>query len=192
MLPDYRADSAKAESIISSTPGIRQEMAEARHGPNVRLSGVGEIPEATRPAATGLVSTTLREVRDHAARLPGGNLTWGTADFARWQVGVGETEDQFRQRWIRDNREVIKAAAAKYGLPADVVAGIAFQEVGGKPMWMDDTTDWARKNLPGGMRPWKLAGEPDQTSYGPDGHPGPSGGGDSRLRPRPPLRGTAR
>ncbi|MCP2261298.1 hypothetical protein LX15_005019 [Streptoalloteichus tenebrarius] len=167
MIPDFRADSGRAEAIIRGTPGLRQEMDEARRDPNVRLPGTGEAPEATRPTATGPVSSTLQEMRDAAARLPGGNLTWDATDVARWQVGVGETENEFRQRWIRDNREVIRAAAERYGLPADVVAGIAFREVGGKPMWLDDVTDEIRQNLPDQVRPWSLAGEPDQTSYGP-------------------------
>jgi hypothetical protein len=55
---------------------------------------------------------------------------------------------------------VIQAAAYEYGIPAEVLAGVAYKEVGGKPMWIDDAVDWARQH---GPRP----GRPDDTSYGP-------------------------
>jgi hypothetical protein len=48
-----------------------------------------------------------------------------------------------------------------------MLAGIAYKEVGGKPMSLDDTTDWARRNLPSWALPGPLAGNPNNTSYGP-------------------------
>lgn len=185
LLPDYRVDSSRggwfitANSIIKNIPGLKQELAEATADPNVRLPGMGEIPsypDGTRLSSA--VSPALQDLRERAGALPGGNVTWNTSDFIRWQSGIditnggapveGESEEEFKLRWIRDNRDVIKAAAEQYGLPADMLAGIAYKEVGGKPMGLDDTTDWLRKHVPSWLREGTLVeGDPDQTSYGP-------------------------
>jgi hypothetical protein len=169
LLPDYRSDSDQANSIIERTPGLRQEMARAATSPDVRMSGLGQVPgyldEAQVPAP---VSAALQELRHWAAALPGGNLTWDTSDYARWNIGVGENEEEFKLHWIRDNREVIKAAAHQYGLPADVLGGIAYKEVGGKPLGLDGAADWFRHHLPDWVRDGTLLeGPPDKTSYGP-------------------------
>ncbi|MGH3911814.1 MAG: hypothetical protein ACRDTC_00145 [Pseudonocardiaceae bacterium] len=182
LLPDYRPDTnwiVSADSIIRHIPGLKQELAEAAEDPHVRLPGMGEIPAyADGTGLSSAVSPDLRDLRKRADALPGGNVTWSTADFIRWQGGIditqngmpveGESEKHFKLRWIRDNREVLKAAADQYGIPADVLAGVAYNEVGGKPMILDDVTDWTRQHIPGWLREgtW-VGGDPDQTSYGP-------------------------
>lgn len=167
MLPDLRTDAKRTEQIIKNTGALQQEMAEAAHDPNVRLPGMGEIPSFYDPAVTSSVSPDLQDLRKRAATLPGGHVTWDSSDFARWKLGVGESEEAFKLRWIKDNKEVIKAAAAQYGIPAAVLAGIAYKEVGGKPMALDDAANWPRKHLPSWALPGRLAGDPDNTSYGP-------------------------
>jgi hypothetical protein len=167
LLPDLRTDANRTEQIIKNTGALQQEVAEAAHDPNVRLPGMGGIPSFDDPAVISAVSPDLLDLRDRAAALPGGNVTWDSSDFVRWELGVGESEEDFKLRWIKDNKEVIKAAAAQYGIPAVVLAGIAYKEVGGKPMVLDDTTDWARRHLPSWMLQGPLAGDPDNTSYGP-------------------------
>ncbi|MFF8275360.1 hypothetical protein ACF05T_04455 [Streptomyces lateritius] len=61
-------------------------------------------------------------------------------------------------------------------MPADVVAGIAWQEIGGQPGILDDFTDTIREqaDAPWGLSPvspenlpWRLGGTPDETSFGP-------------------------
>ncbi|GGM79224.1 hypothetical protein GCM10012275_57260 [Longimycelium tulufanense] len=116
---------------------------------------------------TSSVSAILRDMRERAARLPGGIVSWSLLDLARWAIGVGEGKDEFRQRWIRDNQAAITAAAQGHGLPADLLAGIAFKEVGNKPKFLDDVADWLRRILPELMRPGPLRGGPDRTSFGP-------------------------
>lgn len=186
LLPDYRrTDSGEggwfipADAIIRNIPGLEQELAEATADPHVRLPGMGEIPDY--PDGTRLssaVSPALQDLRERAAALPGGNVTWNTADFIRWNSTIditrggapveGESEKDFKLRWIRDNREVINSAAAQYGIPANVLAGIAYKEVGGKPLGLDDTTDWMRQHLPSWLRDGTpVEGDPDRTSYGP-------------------------
>lgn len=169
LLPDYRSDSDQANSIIERTPGLRQEMARAATSPDVRLSGLGQVPEYLDEAQVSApVSAALQELRHWAAALPGGDVTWNASDSARWNIGVGETEEEFKLHWLRDNREVIKAAAHQYGLPADVLGGIAYKEVGGKPLGLDSAADWSRHHLPDWVRDGtRLEGPPDQTSYGP-------------------------
>jgi hypothetical protein len=75
--------------------------------------------------------------------------------------------------WVRVNREVITAAAEKYGLPPDLLAGIAWKEAPGKGQIWDDMASGIRRlaeepwspvipeNLPG-----PLKGDQDATSYG--------------------------
>lgn len=162
LLPDLRADLRQSDQIIEyGTSLLRQEMAEAAQDPDVRL------PDFNDPTVTSSVSPDLWDLRDRAAALPSGNVTWDSKDSIRWYTPVGESEEEFKLRWIKDNKEVIQAAAAQYGIPATVLAGIAYKEVGGKPMVLDDAADWARRNLPSWILPGRVGGDPDKTSYGP-------------------------
>lgn len=123
-------------------------------------AGTG-TPERTA-GADAVVSPALQAVRDRVAGLPEGDSSW--------------LKDRLRgpRHWIARHRELIRAAAGYNGLPADLVAAIAWQEVGGKPYLLDDITvslrDAARStwspvdpdHLPG-----RLAGDRDKTSFGP-------------------------
>jgi soluble lytic murein transglycosylase-like protein len=93
------------------------------------------------------------------------------ATDAYWAVPRSAEE---RREWIAANKDIVTAAAQRSGLPPDMVAGIAWQEVGGQWGWMDDGVDTVRglardgwlsgtpENLPS-----RLGGSPDETSFGP-------------------------
>jgi hypothetical protein len=156
-VPNYALPHSKfSEWMIKSTPFLEHEMREAAADPRVRLPGSGPVPDlvdATHPG-TGRVSPILADIRAAASTLPGGNVAWDWSDVERWRQQdagkpvPGETADEFRQRWIHHNKDVIIAAAAKYGLPADFVAGVAMQELPGEPMSKDETVFLMRKFAP--------------------------------------------
>ena len=161
-LPDYVADSAENSAIISSTPGLPGEMAEAvALNANTRLPGVGLVPGYSEGKVVGDVSPALQEMRDLAVGLPGGTTpAWSSME------GVFNS-DEVRHQWISDNRQVIEAAARQYGVSPTLLAGIAQQEVGGKSMDYDDYIYDGRRNLPEWARVGPLSSGEDATSFGP-------------------------
>lgn len=167
-LPDFRADSNLARLIVQHTPGLAREMAEAAAlDSDVRLSGQGTVPPFGVDG--GNLSGLHAHIRDEAHSFGLSGPTWGTGDFIRWNTPLpGESEHDFKLRWIRAYAPLIQKAAEEYGLPAEVLAGVIYQEVGGKPLWFDDASDKARRILPPWLRePTPLRGDPDDTSYGP-------------------------
>jgi hypothetical protein len=167
MLPDFRGgDFADLADLIGRIKPLLDEAAQARDDPLVRLPGSGQKSDAF-PAGDAAVSPALRHIRDLLKGLP-------AARSPLQHEWIGGGDDADRRQWIRDNRELILAAAAENGLPPDMVAGIAWKEVGGKPYVLDDVTDairhgaqqWWSPLTPGSL-PGPLAGDPDNTSYGP-------------------------
>ncbi|MGW4421723.1 RHS repeat-associated core domain-containing protein [Streptosporangium sp. NPDC004631] len=54
----------------------------------------------------------------------------------------------FKKAWVYSYRDVIKAAAAHYGVPAWLLGGVAYEELGGDPNWFD-TMKWTFKEAVG-------------------------------------------
>jgi hypothetical protein len=161
MLPDFLADSTAARDIVMTAPGVMTEMGEAAAiDTDVRLPGQGVVPPYGVDATN--LSSTHQDIRNRAENVRYDDMTWHTDDSIRWFPGIGdkEAEHKFKLDWIKNYGPAIQAAAAEYGIPADVLAGVIYMEVGGKPLWLDDAADWARQNTP-------FPGAPDDTSYGP-------------------------
>lgn len=122
----------------------------------------GSIGDSMDSGPAEVVTPALQSIRDRLAGLPAGDSSW-----LKDRLGGP-------RRWIARHRELIRAAARDSGLPADMVAAIAWQEVGGKPYVLDDITvtlrDAARSSWspvdPDDL-PWRLAGDRDRTSFGP-------------------------
>ncbi len=162
-LPDFRGgDFTDAADVIGSIAPLLAEASQAQGDPHAHLPGSGEksdFPDAGNAA----VSPALQHIHDLLASLPKGEGDW------LHDAAPGGKED-----WIQNNKELINAAAEETGLPPDMIAGIAWVEVGGKPYVLDDATEDARRaaesdwspltpeNLPG-----QLAGDKDETSFGP-------------------------
>lgn len=164
-LPDFRADSKDAAAIVAGVREIATEAQQAVDTPNIALTGTGPKTDLSSFDPTAAESPTLKHFRELANRLPAGTNT------PYW---TNEGSAEFRAQWIKDNKQTIIAAAKEAGLPPDLVAGIAWQEVGGKGRVWDDVTqsfrdaadsDWSPvtpENLPG-----RAGGAPDEVSYGP-------------------------
>lgn len=145
-------------------PALRAEATEARADSLTRLEGSGAKAEFTKPVGKDDVSASLMDIRLKLTSLP-------EATDAYWAVPRNAEE---RREWIAANKDIIKAAAERSGLPADMVAGIAWQEVGGQWGWMDDGVDTVRGLARDGWLPMapealpdRLGGNPDETSFGP-------------------------
>ncbi|MCX2732852.1 hypothetical protein OOZ19_21655 [Saccharopolyspora sp. NFXS83] len=179
-LPDFRAQSADTAVILAGIAEVGSEAQQAAGDANVALPGGGPKTELETFNGTDAVSPTLQRFRDLAGTLPEGKNT------PYW---LSENSDEFREQWIGDNKAAIEAAARESGLPAELVAGIAWQEVGGKGRVWDDATGTARD----------LA-EPDWSPISPENQPsrwrrrrdllrpvvraGPAQRRSARLRPR--------
>ncbi|HEY0637838.1 MAG TPA: hypothetical protein VGD67_09340 [Pseudonocardiaceae bacterium] len=166
-LPDVVADPTVAAHVVAVAPGLAAATVRAAGAPHVRLPGMSDL-DGVPPI--GPVSPALQRIRDEAARIPRGTATWTTLDYARWKAGLGSTEEQFKQWWIADHSVALRTAAQLAGVPVEVLAGVAYQEIGGKPPVLDLATDKARQLHVDGVlavAQERVRGEPDQTSYGP-------------------------
>lgn len=164
LLPEYRLGLTERVDVFSAIEAMRQEAREASSNPLTKLPGSGPKRDYSGQVGDAIISPTLRDIRTQVANLP-------DAKDAYWDP---PSSDQDRKEWIAANKETIRAAAKNSGLPADMVAGIAWQEVGGQPGYMDDTVDTIREQfdvpfspiLPENL-PWRAGGSPDETSFGP-------------------------
>ncbi|MGW5277112.1 hypothetical protein ACWEQP_32170 [Streptomyces sp. NPDC004044] len=166
LLPEFRMGSVKRVDIFSAIAAMRREAQEASGNPLTHLPGSGPKQGYAVPVGDSPISPTLRDIRMQVANLPG-------AEDSYWDP---PSSDQDRKEWIAANRAIIQAAAQNSGLPADMVAGIAWQEIGGQPGIADDVVDTIREqaDAPWGLSPispenlpGRLGGSPDETSFGP-------------------------
>lgn len=118
---------------------------EKRRRPDAGTDGNGADESA------GAVSEALRRIRARLADLPegAGNHYW-----------LRSESDDDRFAYISANKQLIVAAAEHCGLAPEMLAGIAWQEIGGAPRVADDVAYEVRKVLPG-------TDDPDKTSMGP-------------------------
>lgn len=101
---------------------------------------------------------------------------WSTWDVIAWKLlperwGGGRTRlDSYKDAWITHNKEAIKRIAASNKIPAELLAGIAWEEAGGDPSWADGAIypirrfdwsgpDWVDKHM-------TVTKNPDLTSFG--------------------------
>ncbi|MFG2975996.1 hypothetical protein ACGFYY_23840 [Streptomyces sp. NPDC048331] len=165
-LPDFRGDLPHPSVLLAGMPALRQEVGEAAHDPNAALPGAGPRVDGIAPnVGQETVSPKLREIRSRLAGLP------PAMDQNQW---LPSDSDEDRREWIRANRAHIRDAAAYTGLPADMIAGIAWKEVQGDPKWADNIAVNYRRSQ---YEVWPefqwlaekahLSGEADQTSMGP-------------------------
>ncbi|MFD6534677.1 hypothetical protein [Streptomyces sp. NPDC060184] len=166
LLPEFRLGFVQRVDIASAVAPLRSEAREASGNPLTHLSGSAPKHGYAPPTGDSPVSPTLQNIRTQLAGLPG-------ATDSYWNP---PSSGQDRAAWIAANKEIIRAAAENSGLPADMVAGIAWQEIGGQPGYLDDITDTIREqaDAPWGLSPvspenlpWRLGGSPDETSFGP-------------------------
>jgi hypothetical protein len=98
--------------------------------------------------------------------------TWGTVDVAIWKLmpafsGGGRAYlRRFKDAWIKHNKRSIKAAADKFSLPVELLAGVCWIEVGGDPNIIDRLAFEVRTLNPFGTFPLLKTSSPDKTSFG--------------------------
>jgi hypothetical protein len=119
-----------------------------------------------------------QEVLDASAKFSdpdASKVEWTTGDILKWKCGStcgGGNEYLFNRKaqFTHHYRNVLKDAAAKFDIPEFLLAGVAFTEFGGDPMWIDDIadgvrsfdwsgTDWMDRNL-------TMTKDPNLTSFG--------------------------
>ncbi len=151
-LPDFRSPIADPEQFLKNLGPLRAEARQAGDNPYAHLPGSGPKVDAF-PTVSGdvVISEPLYRIKMRVDSLPDaqGNNYW-----------LWSNSDDGRREYITANKELIKAAAQDAGLPPEMVAGIAWQEVEGDPGWLDDAAYGARRNVPG-------LEDADQTSMGP-------------------------
>lgn len=75
------------------------------------------------------------------SKLP--NNDWGGMDVAKWKApewlgGDPNHLRDYKDQWIRDHATSIELQARANDLPPELLAGTAWNEVGGDPVWIDD------------------------------------------------------
>jgi uncharacterized protein YukE len=162
LIPDFRTHHKDAAALLDKVKALSYEEVEAADDPLTRLPGSTQDKGSLPTLGDERVSPLLQDLRNNRKSMPDVSSMWLTD-------AAGDKED-----WIAENKGAIKEAARAYGLPPDMVAGIAWIEVGGKPYAFDDATGAAREFAESGWSPvtpenlpGPLAGDKDSTSYGP-------------------------
>ncbi|MEV7793010.1 hypothetical protein AB0O68_13600 [Streptomyces sp. NPDC087512] len=151
-LPDFQSPLADPGQLLKSLRPLQTEARQAGDNPHAQLAGAGPKVDAIPTMGGNVVANEiLSRIQTRIDGLPEaqGNNYW-----------MWSNSDDSRREYIAANKELIKAAAHDAGLPPEMVAGIAWQEVEGDPGWIDDAAYGVRQIVPG-------SGEADETSMGP-------------------------
>ncbi|WFB08535.1 hypothetical protein LRS74_16890 [Streptomyces sp. LX-29] len=152
-LPDFRGDFGDSEQILKGLGILRGEAKEASRDPNVQLSGSGTktdyFPMDNQNKG---VNEKLYQIQMRVAGLPEAQ-----GHYLMWR----SDSDDNRRDYISGNKALIQAAAQDSGLPPEMLAGIAWQEVEGQPSWLDAQVFKWRALYP------EIPGDADKTSVGP-------------------------
>lgn len=127
-VPEFRRDFRSAALIVGSLPVLGEEVRQAQANPHLHPAG-GGIRDDNFPAGDRGVSPALQRIRDIAATLPAGVSPWHHGIIGVWAWWL----DGARHDYIVANRQLINAAARESGLPPDLLAGVAWREVGESP-----------------------------------------------------------
>ncbi|MDC0772250.1 hypothetical protein [Streptomyces sp. HD] len=152
-LPDFRGGAGDYPALlVDAVDALRQEVSDASHNPMTQLSGTGmKVDAMTGVPGDTPVSPALRRIRDRLTHLPAAQDHY---------LYLPSNDDDGRRKYIAGNKALINDAARNSGLPPEMLAGIAWQEVEGDPSWIDDAAYGVRRHVPG-------LGVADQTSMGP-------------------------
>jgi hypothetical protein len=135
-LPDLHGEFSDAVALIAEVLPLRDA---ARPGPYPRPPSSDD----GFPASNRIVSPTLQWIRDLLATLPTGpgsqhDHKWARCDCYDFTVA---------------NKELIDAAAYEFGLPPDLLAAIAWREIGGRPHPLEVLTEVLRRAADGDWGP---------------------------------------
>jgi hypothetical protein len=97
------------------------------------------------------------------------DFSWGYWDAVKWKVlgrlpawmgGNPNILRNYKDAWVRAHRDLIKALSTSYGLPPELLGGVAWIETGGKPYSLKIDVYEIRRFTP-------LTKQPELTSMGP-------------------------
>jgi hypothetical protein len=97
---------------------------------------------------------------------------WDEADIVIWKTPIFGNPNyihEFKEQWVDGYKDVIKTAARKFDLPELLLGGVAYNEVGGDPSWIDDVAYKARKfdhMADPYLENLTITSEPELTSFG--------------------------
>lgn len=150
----------KPPPSTAARPASQPASSAAMAGPPTKKIGV--VPPLP------YLSSTHNEIRQLASKHSPrpGTEEWTPIKVARYYAGQ-EDVHAFKAQWVRGYRDTIVAAARKYDLPVELLAGVAYNEVGGAPEQADEIAYSFRskegRNLPPES---KLERPRDLTSFG--------------------------
>lgn len=151
-LPDFRSgDFGTLSKMQTGVRDLLKESGAAADDPLSQLPGTGMKTDVIPTAGKDQdISPKLQEIVERSAgKEAEGNYLWFPSD-----------DNENREQYISANKQILTDAAEQSGLPPEMLAGIAWQEVEGDPSWTDDVYPWGRENLP-------FTSDPDLTSVGP-------------------------
>ncbi|MFS0698110.1 hypothetical protein [Streptomyces nitrosporeus] len=150
-VPDFKSPLKDPGQFLESLGPLRAEARQAAANPYTQLPGTGtKVDSIPSTGDSVLVTETLMRIETRINGLGDakGNSYW-----------MWSNSDEGRREYISANKGLIRAAAHDAGLPPEMIAGIAWQEVEGDPGALDDAALEARKIIPGE--------DPGRTSMGP-------------------------
>jgi hypothetical protein len=102
--------------------------------------------------------------------------SWGYWDVVVWKIlpkRIGGDPDilrKYKDAWVHDHRDLIKSLSKQYGLPPELLGGVAWIEAGGKPynfkLWVYDFRAFDHSGDPL-VEPLTISKKPGFTSIGP-------------------------
>jgi hypothetical protein len=152
-LPDFRGTIPDPAQFLKHLGGtFRAEARQAGDDPYVQLPGSGtKVDSIPRIGKDIYISEALYRIQTKVDGLP---------DAKGINYLLPSNSDERRRDYISANEALIRRAAQDSGLPPEMVAGIAWQEVEGDPAVQDDIAFEIRQVVPG-------TDDPDKTSMGP-------------------------
>lgn len=136
------------------------EVTQLDLGDESPLQVAGRTPRTDPVEPTpGRLISPLHQALMHRDRIPATDTPeWDSMDALvmyaeRAKSGRSETLAQYKDRWVRDHAQVIVAAAQENDLPAWFLASVAWTEVGGDPVLLDDAGYAYRRDIGVGQKP---------------------------------------
>ena len=128
---------------------------------NSEPSSDSKIPSASSAMAFDDISSLHKEIQAESKNYSDSGMEFGLVDVAKWKTDP-EYLDKFKSMFVYKNREIIKAAAARFDIPAELLAGVMRIEIGGKDP-VKPLIYWYRSWAPSFF---PYAGDKDKTSLG--------------------------
>ncbi|MCP5366212.1 MAG: hypothetical protein H6907_09035 [Hyphomicrobiales bacterium] len=169
-LPDY--DAGKTTGDVWSEGGPIPGLPDGEY--RIKDLGLEIVGDDHKGPLTG--GQVTRKEYDQMAKEAAKEHTWDLLDGLKYWIDrdvrpiAPKDRDlkAFKDGWVRDHTTTIKVLARKHGIPREVLAGIAWSEVGGDPDIFDPLARWGRSGAPDWVKEKfpTLKISPEKTSAG--------------------------